>query len=141
LLDIHPDALRTRQCLHPSNCSFGAVTRTPNIQIGNKAQAGGMLYGLVRGAILAQPNRIMGEHMHHTLAHERSHTNSVTRIIRKCQKSPTKWNITSMQSYPIHNGSHTDLTYPIINMASKPYPLRAGTNGDCIGPVGQVRAR
>jgi hypothetical protein len=44
----------------PGNCRFGGIGRAPDIQVGDDAQAGVVLDRLVRRAILAEADGIMG---------------------------------------------------------------------------------
>src|SRR5699024_5841759 len=110
------------------------------MQIGDKAQAGGMLYRLVCGPVFAQPNGIMGENMYYPLAHQCCHPQGIEWIIGTSQKGATKRNIAAMQGNAVHDGSHAKLAYPIIDVAPKLHPVLLATHWFGPWPVGKVRA-
>src|SRR3546814_15692018 len=60
------------------------------MKIGNQTQAGRMFDGLVRGAVFAQADGVVSEHMHHALFHQGSHAQGVARVVGKSQERDRK---------------------------------------------------
>src|SRR5699024_12704590 len=53
ILDVHAEADWPHDGLLPGNGGLERVTWPPDVQVGNQAQAGGVLDGLVRGTVFA----------------------------------------------------------------------------------------
>src|SRR5690606_6006829 len=137
-LNVHPQTGWPLQGTCPGNSGFGGVARTPNMQIGNKAQAGRMLDGLMGWAIFAQANGVVGEHMHHPLLHKCCHAQGVARVSGKGQEGTAKRQVTAMERDTVHDGSHAELTYAIVDMSTKLQAVCISTNSLSPFPVGKI---
>src|SRR3546814_17195865 len=73
------------------------------MKIGNQTQAGRMFDGLVRGAVFAQADGVVSEHMHHALFHQGSHAQGVARVVGKSQESAAKRQVTAVQRNTIRS--------------------------------------
>ena len=96
-----------------------------------------MLHALVRGAVFAQPNRVVREDMDHALFHKRCHADGVARIVRERQEGATVRDVTPMQRHAVHDGGHAKLAHAIREVVAPGVAARFGAGLE----VGQVGAR
>src|SRR3546814_1303343 len=99
------------------------------MKIGNQTQAGRMFDGLVRGAVFAQADGVVSEHMHHALFHQSSHAQGVARVVGKSQESAAKRQVTAVQRNTIHDRCHAELAHTVVDMAAKLQMLLTCTHG------------
>ena len=106
------------QCDGPGHCSFSGIAGTPNVQIRNQAQRSGMLDRLVRRAVFAQTDGVMGKHVHHTQLHQRRHANGIAAVIAEGQEGATIGNEATVQGDAVHDGGHAEFTHTVIDVAA-----------------------
>ena len=102
----------------PSNGGFGGVTGAPHVEVGNQAQAGGMLHRLVGGAVFTQANAVVREHVNDALLHERSHANGVAAVVAKREEGATVGDVAAVQRHAVHDGGHAELAYTVVDVAA-----------------------
>ena len=122
----------------PGHRGLGGVAGPPDIEIGDQAQARGMLDGLVRRAVLAQADRVVREDMNHAQLHQRGHANSVAAVVAEGEEGAAVRNEAAVQRQPVHDRRHAELAHAVVDVA--PAGL-AGPHGTAAREVGQVRAR
>ena len=83
-----------------ANRSLHRVARPPDFHIGNEAQARRVLYRLVRGAVLAEPDRVVRKHVDHPHAHQRRKANRVARIVGEDEERAAVGNEAAVQRDP-----------------------------------------
>ena len=65
----------------PGHGGFHRVGRAPHVQTGESGAGWHVLNGLVRGAVFAQADGVVREHMDHALFHQRGHADGVAAVV------------------------------------------------------------
>eukprot|EP01137_Pigoraptor_chileana_P026861 Opistho-2@8750 len=118
-----------RQCQHgglvavgqghaPGHGGFGRVGGAPHIQVGDQAQAGHVLDGLVRGAVFAQADGVVGEHVDHALLHQRGHADGVAAVVAEREEGAAVGDEAAVQRHAVHDGGHAELTHAVVDVAA-----------------------
>jgi hypothetical protein len=105
----------------PSDGGLHRVARPPDAHVRDEAQARQVLDGLVRRTVLAEADRIVREHEHDAVAHQRSHAHGVARVVRKHQERAAVGDETSMQRDAIHDRAHAEFADAVVEVVA---PLR-----------------
>ena len=77
-----------------------------------------MLNRLVRRAVFAQADAVVGEHMDHALLHERRHADGVAAVVAEGQEGAAVGNKPTMQRHTVHDGSHAEFAHAVVDVAS-----------------------
>ena len=107
------------------------------MQVGNQAQAGNVLDGLMRRAILAQADRVVGIDQNIARAHERRHAYGVARVVRKRQERRAERREPAVQAQPVRDRGHREFAYAVIDVVAA---VVAGPHRHVALEVGAVRA-
>ena len=118
----------------PGNQRFGGVAGAPNVHIRNQAQAGGLLDGLVGGAVFAQADRIVGEHGNGGDFHQRGHAQGVAGVFAEHQEGGAEGAQAAVQRHAVDDGGHAELAHAVVDVVAA---VLFG-NGNAARPVGQV---
>ena len=119
----------------PGACSLGAIARPPDVEPWNHAQARRMFNRLMGRTIFAYADGVVGEDVDDPDFHQRSHSDGITTVITKSQKSPTVRNEPSMECDPVERGCHTEFTHTVVHITA---PRLTAANCPAAGEVGQV---
>ena len=82
------------------------VGRPHHLQAGNGAQRRQMLDRLMRRAVLAQPDRIVGHHVDDAQAHQRRQTDRGPAIVGEHQEGAAVGDDAAMQRHAVHGRGH-----------------------------------
>ncbi|KAG1593300.1 hypothetical protein G6F46_014490 [Rhizopus delemar] len=91
-MHVHADAGRARHGGGPGHGGFSRIARTPQGQVGDQAQAGGVLDGLVGRAVFAQADRVVGVDVDGMGRDQRAHAHAVARVIAEHQEGGVERN-------------------------------------------------
>ena len=83
----------------------------------------------------------MGIHEDGALLHQRGHTHRITGIFHKHQESAAIRNETAVQGNAIHDGRHTELTYPVVQVVALRSFSADIQGGGVTGQVGRRQIR
>ena len=75
-----------------------------------------MFNRLVGGAVFAQTNRVVREHMDHALLHQRSHADRVARVVAEGEEGAAIRNEATVQCHAIHDGSHAKFAHAVVDV-------------------------
>ena len=105
-----------------------------------------MLDALVRGAVFAQADAVMGEHMDHPTLHQSRHADRVAAVVAEGQKGAAVGDVAAMQRNAVHDGRHAELAHTVVDVAADARRLirrvRAGGAGhDVAGQIHPQRGR
>src|SRR6185369_6372924 len=104
----------------PGHHSFSGIAGTPDVQVGNEAQAGRMFDRLMRWPILAQADRVMRENMDDALLHERGHTDRVAAVVAEGQEGAAVRDVAAVQADAIHDRGHAEFAHAVVDVAPDP---------------------
>ncbi len=138
VVHVHADAGGARHGGVPGHGGFSRIARAPQRQVGNQAQAGSVFDGLVGRAVFAQADRIVREHVHHALLHQRGHADGVARVIRERQERAAEGQVAAVQRHAVHDGGHAEFAHAVVDVTAELNALVAGANGAHALPVGEV---
>jgi len=102
----------------PCHGGFHRVGWAPAIQVRRGAQAGQLLDRLVRRAVFAQTDGVVGVDMDHTLLHQRSHTYRVARIFHEHQEGCAVRHQAAVQGHAVHDGAHAELAHAVVHVVA-----------------------
>ncbi len=130
-------ARRVGDRLGPGHGGLEGVAGAPDLEVGDEAQAGRVLHGLVRGPVLAEADGIVGQDVDHPLLHERRHADGVAAVVAEGEERPAVGDEPAVEGHPVHDGRHPELADPVVDVppAGLAGPHRAGA-----GEVGEVGA-
>ena len=77
-----------------------------------------MLDGLVRGAVFAQADGVVREHVDHALLHQRGHADGVAAVVAEGQEGAAVGDETAMQRNAVHDGGHAELAHAVVDVAA-----------------------
>ncbi len=97
----------------PGDGGFEHVGRAPHVQIGDEAQAGRLLDGLVGRAVFAQADGVVREHVDDALLHQRAHAHTVARVVGEHQEGAAVGQEAAVQRHAIHHGHHAEFAHAI----------------------------
>ena len=75
-----------------------------------------LLHGLMRRAVFAQADRVMGKNIQHPLTHQRRHPQRIARILHEDQECRTVGDKPAVQCNAIHNGGHRKLAHTVVEV-------------------------
>ena len=102
----------------PRDHGFCRVCRAPDVEPRYEAQACRMLDALMCGAVLAQANGVVREHMHHPQLHQGGHADGVAAVVAKGQERAAKGDEAAMQGHAVHDGGHAEFAHAIVDVAA-----------------------
>ena len=77
-----------------------------------------MFNRLVGRAVFTQANRVVCENVNDALLHQRSHANSVARVIAESQERAAVWNKSAMQGDAVHDRSHPKFAHTVVDVSA-----------------------
>ena len=95
-----------------------SVGWTQHEQVGNAAQRGEMFDGLVRGAVFAESDGIVREHVDGLHTHEPGETNGGTHVVAEHEERTAVRNHAAVQPHAIHDRAHGVLTNAEVHVAA-----------------------
>ena len=111
-------ALRVGERDLPGHGCFDGIGRAEVQEPWNAPEAHQVLDRLVRGAILAKPDGVMGEDEDHREPHERGEPNGRPHVVRKNQEGATEGADPAVQGHPIQDRAHGVLADPEVDRAA-----------------------
>ena len=104
------------------------------------AQGRQLLHRLVGGAVLAQADRVVGEHEDGLLPHQRRQAHGVAGVLHEHEEGGAVVDKAAVQGNAVHDGGHAEFTHAVIDIVAAggvpADPLRAAPEGE-IG-TGQI---
>src|SRR5579883_163358 len=94
------------------------VAGTNDDQVGNGSQGRQLLNWLMRRAILAQADAIVGKDIDGFEPHQRCQANGGTHVIREDQEGCAKGDQTAVEGYAVENAAHRVLADTEVKIAS-----------------------
>ena len=77
-----------------------------------------MFNRLVGRAVFTQANRVVCENVNDALLHQRSHANSVARVIAESQERAAVWNKSAMQGDAVHDRCHAKFAHAVVDVTA-----------------------
>ena len=77
-----------------------------------------MLHRLVGGAVFAQTDGVVGEHMDHALLHQRCHADGVAAVIAEGQEGAAVGDVAAVQGHTVHDGGHAKFAHTVVDVAA-----------------------
>jgi hypothetical protein len=102
----------------PGRCGFHRVGRAPGVQVRRGAQAGQLLDRLVRRAVFAQTDGVVGVHINHALLHQRRHANGVAGVFHEHQEGRAVRHQAAVQGNAVHDGAHAELAHAVVHVVA-----------------------
>ena len=138
--------MRVGQGQLPAFGGFHRIARAIHGKVGNDPHGCQMLHRLMRRAIFAKADRVMGHHIDDALAHQGGQADRRAAIIGEHQKRAAIGNDAAMQRQSIHRRRHAmfadaviDIAAGIIGCGKGFHVLRLGVVG--AGQVGRAAQR
>ena len=100
----------------PAFRRFHCVRRPEHIQVRNGAQAGNLFHRLMRRAVFAKPDGIMGHDIDNPLFHRGRQSDRGPTVVSENQERAAIGNQPAMQGDPVHHGRHRVLANTIIDI-------------------------
>ena len=91
----------------------------------NRAQAGELLDRLMRGAILAQGDAVVGEDVDHVQSHQRGETDRRAHVIGEDQERRAERNGAAVRGEAVHDRAHAVLAHAEVQIAAGVAPAAA----------------
>jgi hypothetical protein len=95
-----------------------------------------VLHALVRGAVFAQANAVVGEHVDHADLHQRGHADGVAAVVAKGQEGAAVGDVAAVQRHAVHDGGHAEFAHAVAQVVAPGVAARLGAALE----VGQVGA-
>jgi hypothetical protein len=102
----------------PAFGGFRGIRRTEHDEARNGAECCELLHRLVGGAIFAEADRVMRQHMDDADAHQRGEADRRAAIIREDQEAAAIGDETAMQRNAVHCGGHAVLADAVMHVAA-----------------------
>jgi hypothetical protein len=77
-----------------------------------------VLDGLVRGAVFAQADGVVREHMDHALLHQRGHADGVAAVVAEGQEGAAVGDEAAVQRHAVHDGGHAEFAHAVVDVAA-----------------------
>ena len=75
-----------------------------------------MLDRLVRGAVLAEPDRVVRHDVDHALLHQRRHAHCVARVVGEHQERAAVRDYATVQCHAVHHRAHAELAHAVVQV-------------------------
>ena len=131
--------LRTRaapQRLAPGHRGFGGIARSPYIDARNQSQAGRVFHRLMGRAVLAEADRVVGEHIGDRQVHQRRHAYRVARVVGEGEEGAAVRTVATVQRDAVHHRRHAEFAHAVMHVVAGAVALQRPV----ALPVGQVGA-
>ena len=92
--------------LFPGLAGLGGVGRADGQQVRDDPERGHVLHGLVRGAVLAHRDAVVGEHVDHRKLHQAGQANGGAHVVGEHQKRAAVGPQAAVQGHAGDNGAH-----------------------------------
>ena len=102
----------------PGHGGFHRVAGPPDAHVGDHAQRGDLLDGLVGGSILAQADGVVGVDEDARHLHQGRHAQGVAGILRKHEEGGAIRHETAVQGDAVHDGGHAELAHPVVKIVA-----------------------
>ena len=102
----------------PGGGGFLAVGGANHLQIGDGAQAGQLLHGLVGSAVLANADGIVREHIGDGQLHDGAHADGVLHVIAEHKERAAEHTQAAVQSHAVADGRHGMLAHAKVHVAA-----------------------
>ncbi len=120
----------------PRHRGLHRVAGPPDVEVRDQAQARGVLDRLMGGPVLAQADRVVGEHEDRAQLHQRRHAQRVARVIGEGQKGADVGDEPAVQGQAVGDRAHAELAHPEVEVVAR----RGLADRDAARPVGEHRA-
>jgi hypothetical protein len=102
----------------PGDRGFRRVAGTPDVQVRDQAQAGGVLDRLVGRAVLAQADGVVREHVDDAPLHQRRHADRVAAVVAEGQEGAAVRDVAAVQRDAVHDRGHAELAHAVVDVAA-----------------------
>ena len=122
----------------PRRRRLDRVAGPPHGQVRDEPERRAVLDRLVGGSVLAEADRIVGQHEDPPEPHQGGHPDRVTRVVGEDEERSGVGDHPAVQGHPVHDRAHRELAHPEVEIV----PVRrVAGDGPRPRPPGQVRPR
>ena len=111
-------AVLLHQRHRPGHRGLGGVGRAPDVQARDQAQAGGVFHRLVGGAVFAQADGVMREHVDDAALHQRGHADRVAAVVAEREEGAAVGDVAAVQRDAVHDRGHAELAHAVVDVAA-----------------------